>query len=110
MQRRNFIRHTSLALGALSLLDQKTIAAMLTDNPWKMKALRGDVGIFTEKGGTIAYLTSKKGIVVVDAEFPEQAGHLMLHVKSKSAKPVELLRDAPHPGAHRSLSIACTRL
>ncbi|HWK06073.1 MAG TPA: MBL fold metallo-hydrolase [Puia sp.] len=106
MQRRNFIRHTSLALGALSLLDQKSIAAMLTEDPWKMKTLRGDVGIFTEKGGTIAYLTSKKGIVVVDAEFPEQAGHLIGELKKQSDKPLELLINTHHHGDHTSGNIA----
>src|SRR5258708_35870570 len=106
MQRRNFIRNTSLALGALSLLDQKTIAAMLTDNPWKMKSLRGDVGIFTEKGGTIAYLTSKKGIVVVDAEFPEQAGHLIVELKKQSEKPLELSLNTHHHRKPTSGNIA----
>ena len=106
MERRHFIRQTSLALGALSLLNQKTMAALLQDNPWKIKSLRGDVGIFTEKGGTIAYLTSKKGIVIVDAEFPEQAGHLIGELKKQSDKPFELLINTHHHGDHTSGNIA----
>jgi cyclase len=106
MQRRNFIRHASLTLGAFSLLDQKLLSAMLATDPWKMKPLRGDVGIFTEKGGTIAYLLSKKGIVVVDAEFPEQAGHLIGELKKQSDKPFEMLINTHHHGDHTSGNIA----
>ncbi len=79
---------------------------MLTENPWKMKPLRGDIGIFTEKGGTIAYLLSKKGIVVVDAEYPEQAGHLIGELKKQSDKPFELLINTHHHDDHTSGNIA----
>jgi len=54
----------------------KIFAAMF-DDPWKIKMLRNDIGVFTEKGGTIAFLLSKKGIVVVDSQFPEQSQHLI---------------------------------
>ena len=106
MQRRNFLRNTSLAMGALALHHQNLFAAMPDDNPWKMKPLRRDVGIFTEKGGTIAYLTTKKGLVVVDAEFPEQAGHLIGELKKQSGKPFELLINTHHHGDHTSGNIA----
>ena len=108
MQRRNFIKNTSLALGALSLMDQKIFAAMRSGqaDPWKMKPLRKDVGIFYEKGGTIAWLQSKNGIVVVDAEFPEQAGHLIGELKKQSDQPFELLINTHHHGDHTSGNIA----
>lgn len=106
MQRRHFLRNTSLTLGALALADRKLFAALLTDNPWKMKPLRKDVGIFTEKGGTIAYLLSKKGIAVVDAEFPEQAGHFIGELKKQSDKSFELLINTHHHGDHTSGNIA----
>ena len=31
-----------------------------------------EIGIFTERGGTIAFYIYKDGIVVVDAQWPEQ--------------------------------------
>ncbi len=79
---------------------------MLTDNPWKMKPLRGGVGIFTEKGGTIAWLSSKKGIVVVDAEFPEQAGHLIGELKKQPDRSFDMLINTHHHGDHTSGNIA----
>jgi glyoxylase-like metal-dependent hydrolase (beta-lactamase superfamily II) len=106
MQRRTFLRNASLTAGAFSLLNQSLLASIIQDNPWKMKLLRNDVGIFTEKGGTIAYLLSRKGIVVVDAEFPEQAQHLIGELKKQSDKPFELLINTHHHGDHTSGNIA----
>lgn len=106
MQRRNFLKHTSLALGALTLADSRLLAMLRPDDPWKMRMLRKDVGIFYEKGGTIAYLSSKNGIVVVDSEFPEQAGHLIGELKKQSDKPFELLINTHHHGDHTGGNIA----
>ena len=38
---------------------------MLNTFDYNIKMLRNDVGIFTERGGTIAFLLSKDGIVVI---------------------------------------------
>jgi cyclase len=68
--------------------------------------LRKNVGIFYEKGGTIAYLLSPTGIVVVDAEFPEQAGHLITELQKQTSQPFELLMNTHHHGDHSSGNIA----
>lgn len=105
MKRRSFIHHSAFALGALSLT-QKGILAALFEDPWKITMLRNDVGIFTERGGTIGFLLSKKGIVVVDSQFPDQAKHLIDELKKKSEKPVKLLINTHHHGDHSSGNIA----
>jgi cyclase len=106
MQRRNFLRQSSFSLGAVTMLNTRSLAWFLEDQPWKMKNLRSDIGIFTEKGGTIAYLLTKKGIVVVDAEFPDQAKHLIGELQKQSNKPFELLINTHHHGDHTSGNIA----
>jgi glyoxylase-like metal-dependent hydrolase (beta-lactamase superfamily II) len=106
MQRRNFLRNTSLSFGALLLLNTKLFANMLKEDPWKMKMLRNNVGIFTEKGGTIGYLLTDKGIVVVDAEFPEQSQHLIDALKKQSDKSFEMLINTHHHGDHTSGNIS----
>ncbi|MBS1918554.1 MAG: MBL fold metallo-hydrolase [Bacteroidetes bacterium] len=106
MQRRIFLRNTSLALGALSLTNTRLLAQLFSADPWKMKILRNDVGIFTEKGGTIAYLLTKKGIVVVDAEFPEQSQHLITELKKLNDNPFQLLINTHHHGDHTSGNIS----
>ncbi|HEY4107810.1 MBL fold metallo-hydrolase [Puia sp.] len=108
MRRRNFLAQSSLALGALSLPGQQLLASMAgrRQDPWKIRPLRNDVGIFYERGGTIAWLLSPEGIVVVDAEFPDQAGHLIGQLKKQSAKPFEMLINTHHHGDHTAGNIA----
>src|SRR6201991_4039614 len=108
MKRRNFLLQSSLALGALSLPGEQLLASLLPrrQDPWKMRMLRNDVGIFYERGGTIAYLLSPDGIVVVDAEFPDQANHLIGELKKQSDKPFEMLINTHHHGDHTGGNIS----
>jgi cyclase len=105
MNRRNFLHSSALTLGALTLVQQKFFGSMF-DDPWKIKMLRNDIGVFTEKGGTIAFLLSKKGIVVVDAQFPEQSQHLIDELKKRSGKPFELLINTHHHADHTAGNIS----
>ncbi len=105
MKRKQFIQASSLTLGALAFTNTKSLAWFF-DDPWKIKMLRNDIGIFSEKGGTIGFMLSKKGIVVVDAEFPEQAQHLIAELKKRSEKPFKLLINTHHHGDHTSGNIA----
>jgi hypothetical protein len=70
MNRRSFVKNAGFSFGAIPLLRNDWLANFMQENPYKMKMLRNDVGIFTEKGGTIAYYISKKNIAIVNAEFP----------------------------------------
>lgn len=105
MQRRNFIRHTGLTLAGLALLSKESIALFLSDPAWKIKMLTDDIGVFSEKGGTIAFYLSKKGIVVIDSQFPESAGHLIEELKTRTEKPYRLLINTHHHGDHTSGNI-----
>ena len=105
MQRRQFIQNSALAIGALSLAQQDILKGWFED-PWKITMLRNDVGIFTERGGTIAFLLSKKGIAVVDTQFPEQSQHLINELKKKTEKPFKLLINTHHHGDHSSGNIS----
>lgn len=104
MQRRHFIRNSVLTAGMLTLSSEELLAKFYAD-PWKVKMLRNDVGIFTERGGTIGFLLSKKGIVVVDSEFPDQAKHLIADLKIRSEKPFHLLINTHHHTDHTSGNI-----
>ncbi|MEO5783556.1 MAG: MBL fold metallo-hydrolase [Ginsengibacter sp.] len=105
MKRKQFIKASTLTMGALAFANTKSLARFF-DDPWKIKMLRNDIGIFTEKGGTIGFMLSKNGIVVVDAEFPEQAQHLIAELKKRSEKPFELLINTHHHGDHTSGNIS----
>ena len=105
MLRRSFIQNSALSFGALTLAQQNLLSVLFQET-WKITMLRNDVGIFTEKGGTIAFLLSQKGIVVVDSQFPEQSIHLIDELKKKSEKPFKLLINTHHHGDHTAGNIS----
>lgn len=106
MDRRSFVKNAGLGFGVIPLLHHDWLTLFLQDNPYKMKMLRNDVGIFTEKGGTIAYYISNKKIAVVDAEFPEQSKHLIDALQKDPGKPFEILINTHHHGDHTAGNIS----
>ena len=105
MNRRSFLQNSALTFGAMTLA-QKSILSSFFEDPWKITMLRNDVGIFEEKGGTIAFLLSKKGIAVVDSQFPDQSKHLIDELKKRSEQPFKLLINTHHHGDHSSGNIS----
>jgi len=93
-------------MASLAVLNQSSLASFLFDPAWKIKMLTDNIGIFTEKGGTIVFLLNKKGIVVVDSQFPDTAGHLIEELKKKNKKPFKYLINTHHHGDHTGGNIA----
>ncbi len=106
MQRRTFIRNTTLSAAALSFLNSNLFAALLPDPAWKIKMLNENIGIFSEKGGTILFLITNKGIVVVDSQFADTATHLIEELKKKSTLAFKFLINTHHHGDHTGGNIA----
>ena len=106
MQRRNFLRNTGLTLASLAFLNKESLAAFLADPAWKIKMLTDDIGVFSEKGGTILFMLNKEGTIVVDAQFPDSAQHLIDELKTKTEKPYRLLINTHHHGDHTAGNIA----
>ncbi|MBL0359363.1 MAG: MBL fold metallo-hydrolase [Chitinophagaceae bacterium] len=106
MQRSTFIKNSGIVIAAMAVFSNKTVAQLLADPTWKITMLTDDIGIFNEKGGTILFMTSKDGIVVVDSQFPDTATHLIDELKKKSKQPFRLLINTHHHGDHSSGNIA----
>jgi glyoxylase-like metal-dependent hydrolase (beta-lactamase superfamily II) len=106
MQRRTFLKSTSLTLAGLALLNAKSLANFLTNPAYNIKMLTNSIGVFTEKGGTILFMLNKEGPVFIDAQFPDSAQHLIDEVKTKSSIPFRLLINTHHHGDHTSGNIA----
>jgi len=106
MHRRLFIRNSGLIIGSGLAFQQQVLADLFQQPAYKIQMLRENLGIFTEKGGTIGFLLTKEGIVVVDSQFPEQSQHLIDELKKKSDKPFRLLINTHHHGDHTSGNIS----
>lgn len=105
MNRRFFIRNSILAGSAVALLPRLRGAGLRFED-WKIQSLRKDVFLFTERGGSIVFLRNKDGLVVVDSQFPEQAGHLITELQKSTTPPFDLLVNTHHHGDHSAGNIA----
>lgn len=105
--RRNFIHKSILTTAGISIAQKSLLANIFLDElPYTMKPLRNNIGFFTERGGTIGWMISKNGIVVVDTQFPEQSKHLIDALKKQSDRKIDLLINTHHHGDHSSGNIA----
>lgn len=105
MKRRTFLQNTALTFGALTLAQQKLFSSWFQQS-WKITMLTDKIGFFTERGGTIAFLLDKKGIAVVDSQFPDTSKHLIDELKKKSESPIKLLINTHHHGDHSGGNIS----
>jgi glyoxylase-like metal-dependent hydrolase (beta-lactamase superfamily II) len=106
MQRRKFIQYAGLSFGMMALYSNKSFADFLLQPKYKFSLLRNNVGIFTEQGGTIAWLSNSSGMVVVDTQFQDPARHLIAELKKGSEKPVQYLINTHHHGDHTGGNMA----
>lgn len=104
--RRSFLRQSALVTGGLFLGQQKILAGFLQQPNFKIRPLRDNISVFTEQGGTIGFLVSRSGVVVVDAEFPDPAKHLIAEIQKQESQPFRWLINTHHHGDHTSGNIA----
>ena len=100
------ISSSGSSLLAFFLLPKSKSGAFTRIHDYTMKPLRGNSGIFTESGGTIGWHISKDGIVVVDSQFPEQAGHLIEEIRKISDLKINYLINTHHHFDHTAGNIA----
>jgi glyoxylase-like metal-dependent hydrolase (beta-lactamase superfamily II) len=106
MQRRKFLQGTGLSLAMLATSNNNALAKLLMQPAYKFTPLRNDVGIFTEQGGTIAWLSNTSGMVVVDTQFVDQATHLIAELKKISSQPINFLINTHHHADHTGGNLA----
>lgn len=105
--RRNFIQKSLFATAGISLVQQNLLANIFSyQMAYKMTPLRNNIGYFTERGGTIGWMVSKNGIVVIDTQFPDQSNHLIEEIKKQSDSKIDVLINTHHHGDHTAGNIA----
>lgn len=104
MQRRSFIQTTGSFMSLNPLF--ASLTGIFNLNPFEMIPLRRNVGFFTEKGGTIGWLIQNDNTIIIDAQFREQANHLIGELKKQNASPLKYLINTHHHQDHTSGNIA----
>ena len=105
MHRKTFLRNTSLAASGF-FLNAEALANFLDLKEYKIRMLRNNVGVFTERGGTIGFFQSKDGFAVIDSQFPDTAKNLIVEIQKQSAIPIKYLLNTHHHGDHTGGNIA----
>ena len=62
--------------------------------------LRRNVGIFNQRGGTIGWLVSPDGLLVVDTQFADTAPNLLSGLKERSPRQIDILINSHHHPDH----------
>jgi glyoxylase-like metal-dependent hydrolase (beta-lactamase superfamily II) len=111
MNRRSFIQNTALTFGALTLAQQNIFSALLNKPtaatpPFMFHMMTDKIGVFTESGGTIGFMMDKNGVVVVDAQFPTTAPHMIAELEKKTDTPIKYLINTHHHGDHTAGNIS----
>jgi cyclase len=111
MNRRDFLRHSSLlaAAGLFArprLFGQSSPAmaakAAAATTFGSFTTLRGDVGTFVGRGGTIGWWSGKDGVVVVDTQFPDTAAFCLAGLPGRSGRKIDVVLNTHHHADHTS--------
>ena len=106
--RREFLMGSSLL--AVGILGRPQVSAGQTQTPGQgqpglppveFSAIRGNVGSFVGQGGTIGWLISPDGVVVVDAQMPPTAKACLEGLNARSGnRPIECVFNTHHHRDH----------
>jgi cyclase len=102
--RREFITTSVLGTAASALGGPALVRAWQQPAPAinpVFTPIRGDVGFFTARGGTIGYLVNSAGVAVVDTQYRDSAKLLLdgLNERSKN-RPIDRVINTHHHGDH----------
>ncbi|HZB26752.1 MAG TPA: MBL fold metallo-hydrolase [Vicinamibacterales bacterium] len=105
MHRRDFIALSSAALAgapwwSVGAHAQQPTPAQQPAQP-KFEAIRGNVGYFTARGGTIGWYIGKDAVVTVDTQFPDTARLCVDGLRERAGgRVIDLAFNTHHHGDH----------
>ncbi len=95
--RRTFLRRLGAAFAAAPFLSSVAPTFAQADG---FNTLRGGVGTFTQRGGTIGWLATDNGLAVVDTQSPNSAPDCWGGLSDRSQGPLSLVINTHHHGDH----------
>jgi cyclase len=94
--RREFLKLSSYGLVAAAL-PRSAFALVRTG---EFTTLRRNVGIYSERGGTIGWLITPDGAAIVDSQFADTAANLLEGVRGRTAAGIDVLVNTHHHSDH----------
>lgn len=102
--RKNFLKTGAVLAGGLVFQSNKVLSALQNQSSG-FKAVRGNFGIYNERGGTIGWFANGDVLIVADSQFPDTAKNFMDGIKKKVDRKIDLLFNTHHHGDHTSGNI-----
>lgn len=93
--RRTFLKHAALLAFAAGLPLNKLLA-----QPSRFTAIRRNVGVYSNSGGTIGWLINADASVVVDSQFADQAADCLKGLQERRDAQIDALFNTHHHGDH----------
>jgi cyclase len=105
LSRRDFMVTSSVAFGSLARAFAQSPPAAAAPVQTAFAAVRGNVQLFTGRGGTIGLLVAPDGLVVVDTQFQDTATIALAGLQKMSTRKIDFLINTHHHGDHTSGNI-----
>jgi glyoxylase-like metal-dependent hydrolase (beta-lactamase superfamily II) len=106
LSRRDFFVTSSIALGALSATKVAPYECRAQEKlQTSLDPLRGNVHVFTGRGGSIGMFVAPDGIVVVDTQFQDTAKIALGNLQQMTKRKIDVLINTHHHGDHTSGNI-----
>ena len=105
ISRKQFIKSGVVITGGILLSGHKYFSRF-DDQPEGFKTIRGNFGIYTERGGTMGWYVTNDSVIVIDSQFPESAEHFYNGLKTKTSRKIDFLINTHHLVAGHSVNIA----
>jgi glyoxylase-like metal-dependent hydrolase (beta-lactamase superfamily II) len=98
MERRQFLASAGLSGLALAIRPESFSRTLSTAEGFT--ELRRGAGIFEDRGGTIGWLVTAEGTVVVDTQFADTAAVCLEGIRSRSQRDIDVVINTHHHGDH----------
>ncbi len=97
LTRRQFVLSSSMTLAAGAL---RSVPLFAQDATGRFDALRGGVGTFSARGGTIGWFVADDAALVIDTQFPDTAAACLAGMKERTPRQIDALINTHHHGDH----------
>lgn len=94
--RRSFLKHAGLMAMAAGLPFQSLFA----QSTGTFTLIRRNVGMYSNRGGTIGWMFQPDASIVVDSQYPDQATEFLVGAKERRDAQIDILFNTHHHGDH----------
>lgn len=106
LTRKDFLKTTSLIAAGTLFGSNKLLSSMAQDkSAGNLHMLNENIGVYTEKGGTIGFYSSDDALIVIDTQFPDTAKTFTNLLKTHTSRKIDYVINTHHHQDHTSGNI-----